>query len=65
MIDHNTKRYKRAYQSKTYQDKIYDRLNNNCIRCKILKGQLTDNDCDNNSLLSFLKLLQTKNQTEQ
>ena len=53
----NTKHFKKAHVLKVYDDKIYGELRNNTIRDKILSGELIADDCDNENVFQFLKLL--------
>ena len=40
-----------------YKDKIHERLRDNDIRDKILDGRLRRQDCDDERMFEFLKLL--------
>ena len=46
---------------KVYKDKIYNRLQNNDIRDRILKGRLDLNEYSNTDVYEFLMLLQQNN----
>ena len=57
IISHNRTYLKQAYQTKIYQDRIYKNIKKDIIRNKILSGNLSYKDCDNENVYQFLKLL--------
>ena len=57
IITYNEQHLKQAHSSIMYQDKIYKRLRENEIRDKILDGRLRRQDCDDDRVYEFLKLL--------
>ena len=62
IIKQNTMHFTKAHRSKAYQDKIYNKLQENNTRDKILAGQLTPEDCDNEEVFEFLSLLKNPQQ---
>jgi len=50
IIKHNKAHYKQAFESKGYTNSIYNKLLVESIRNKILKGELLEEDCDNNKV---------------
>ena len=64
--DYNTKHFKKAHNSIAYKDKICHKLNRNHVRDKMLNGNLQREDCDNEKVFRFMKLLQQHSrQTQQ
>ena len=57
IIMYNEQHLKQAHSSIMYKDKIYKKLRNNDIRDKILDGRLRKQDCDDERVYEFLKLL--------
>ena len=57
IIEYNKSLYKRAYTYEIYKSKIYKYLNRDYIRDKILNGYVILNNCENEIMLSFVKLL--------
>jgi len=53
----NRNHFKKAHSTPIYNDKIYNELRNNSIRDKILNGNLSRDECDNDNVYEFLKLL--------
>ena len=41
-----------------FQDKIYEKLQNNEVRERILNKKLQENECDNKEVFEFLSLLE-------
>ena len=54
---YNTQHFKQAHQSITYKDKIYEKLERDEIRDKVLNGNIRKEDCDDERMYQFLKLL--------
>ena len=54
---YNEYHLKQAHDSIMYKDKIYERLRDNDIWDKILDGRLRRQDCDDERIFEFLKLL--------
>ena len=52
----NRNHFKKAHSTPIYNDKIYNELRNNSIRDKILNGNLSRDECDNDNVYKFLKL---------
>jgi len=63
IMSYNTQHFKKAHASKVYNDKIYGELRNDTMRDKILNGELTSADCDNENVFEFLKLLHQNGRT--
>ena len=61
---HNTNHFKKAHESIAYKDKIYNKLRLNSIRDKILNGTLSEDDCDDERVFRFLKLLKQNGRSE-
>ena len=57
LIQFNTKYFKQAQNTNTFNDKIYNKLKNNKTWDKILKGTLEWNDCTYEKTFNFLLLL--------
>ena len=57
IIKFNETHFKQAFSSKEYKDKVYQKLINNTIRDKILKGKLEQSECSNKEVFQFLRLL--------
>ena len=62
--EHNTNHFKKAHRSIAYKDKIYDKLRRNPIRNKILSGTLRRDECDDERVYRFLKLLKQDGRSE-
>ena len=56
-MQHNYEHFQQAHNTDMYKDKIYEKLQKENIREKILNGQLQRNDCDSEKVYRFLKLL--------
>ena len=56
-MNYNQNHFKQAHQSEIHNDRIYAKLDNNKIRDKILNSQLMHDQCDNENVFGFLKLL--------
>ena len=54
---YNKKHFRQSYSSKAFKDRIYSQLKYNEVRDKILNGTLQRNECDNQDVYDFLKLL--------
>ena len=69
LIRFNRSHYQKAYETKVYQDKIYQKLGDNIIRNKILNRKLERDECEDQAVCDFLKLLEQlenlKNITQQ
>ena len=57
IAQHNKKHFRQAYSSKAFQDKIYTQLKCDEVRDKILNGAIKREDCDDQDVYDFLKLL--------
>ena len=57
IISHNEQHLKQAHSSIMCQDKMHKKLRDNEIRNKILDGRLRRDDCDDQRVCEFLKLL--------
>jgi len=55
--NYNKKHFRKAYLSKAFKDKIYTKLQIEQIRDKILNGALKSEECDNEDVYQFMKLL--------
>ena len=55
--EHNINYLKKAHYSNVFNDRIYKRLRENSVRNKILNGTLQREECDNENVYKFLKLL--------
>ena len=60
-MKYNTEHQKKAYQSEIYQDKIYNKLQEDRSHDKILNRILEKNECDSNAVFKFLQLLKVPN----
>ena len=65
IAEHNKQHFKQAYSSKAYKDRIYNGLQCDNIRDKILRGELEIEDCDDRDVYSFLTLLKNHRGEEQ
>ena len=63
IMTHNRKHFSKAHDTKIYKDKIYKQLQQNHMRDKILQGRLVEEDCDNQEVYDFLKLLKNPGQS--
>ena len=54
---YNINHFKKAHNSIAYKDKIYERLRQNSIWDKILNGILQREECNDEKVYRFLKLL--------
>ena len=61
IIDRNHQYYKKVMNTNAYNDKIYNMLQNNTIRNKILSRNLQESNCDNAEVFEFLQLLKDLN----
>ena len=61
IITYNRNHLKQAHHTKTYQDRIYKKSQKNKIRDKILSGTLSREECDDENVFQFLKLLKNHN----
>ena len=57
IMKYNKAHFKKACESKVYQDKIYFRLQDDEIRDKMLIERLAQEECNNEEVYDFLKLL--------
>jgi len=57
IVEYNVKHFHQAFASKAYKDKVYNKLNIDDIRDRILKGELEVEECDDEDVYSFLTLL--------
>ena len=57
IVEYNVKHFRQAFASKAYKDKVYNKLNIDDIRDRILKGELEVEECDDEDVYSFLTLL--------
>ena len=57
IVQHNVMHFRQGFDSKAYKDRIYEKLQIDQIRDKILQGELDISECDDNDIYSFLKLL--------
>ena len=62
--EHNTNHLKKAHHSNVFNDRIYKRLRENSVRDKILNGTLQREECDDENVYKFLKLLQQNRKEE-
>ena len=62
--DHNTNHFKKAHESIAYKDKIYEKLRMNSMRNRILNGTIRRDECDNERVYKFLKLLKQDGRSE-
>ena len=62
--DHNTRHFKKAHNSIAFKDRIYNQLKHNTVRDKILNGSLQREDCDDERVYCFLKLLKQNEEHE-
>ena len=56
-MQHNVVHYEQAFESKGHKDSICNKLPNDSIRNKILKGDLEESECDYKEVCRFLRLL--------
>ena len=56
-MKYNKKHFQKAHEIRIFKDKIYNKLRDNTIRERIIKGQLKREECDNKEVFKFLKLL--------
>ena len=64
-MEYNRENFQQAYQTKVYNDKIYNELKEDRVRNRILKGQLRREDCDDEDVFEFLSLLKQLENWEQ
>ena len=57
IINYSRNYYKKAFTSPIYQDKIYEQLNNDLIRNKILNSNLSWDNYDSKEVFEYLQLL--------
>lgn len=57
IIDHNENYFKKAKMSRAHNDEINENLKYETIRDKILRGELTLDDCDDENVCEFLNLV--------
>ena len=57
IMKYNKMHFTKAHKANIYNDKIYDKLQQDEIRDKILQGRLVEEDCDNREVFEFLQLL--------
>lgn len=57
IMEYNRSHFKKAHNSKVFNDKIYKELRNDNVRDKILNGTLQREECDDDNVYEFLKLL--------
>ena len=62
IINQNKNHLTKAHDSDIYNDKIHHSLKDDNVRDKILKGEITREDCDSNNIYEFLKLLKKPNE---
>ena len=53
----NENHFKKAHNTIAYKDKIYEKLREDHTRNKIIRGTLSRNECDDDRVYDFLKLL--------
>jgi len=61
LIEHNEMHFTKAHNTIAYRDKIYKKLRDNDVRNRILEGKLNREECDDERMYEFLKLLQRPN----
>ena len=59
IADYNTTHYSQALNTPMHQDRIYPKLQQDETRNTILDGTLGRENCDNEDIYQFLKLLKT------
>ena len=62
LISQNKKYYTKAINTKAYQDKVYDKLLEDDMRNRILKGTLKQEEYTYQDIYDFLQLLERINQ---
>ena len=62
---YNVKHFRQAFDSKAYKDKIYNKLNINKVRDKIINREVEVDDCDDEDVYSMLQLLKHTNERSQ
>ena len=65
LINQNLKHFKKVMLTKAYQDKIYEQLENNEVRDRIINGKLSRDKCDLEDVCEFLFLSQRSNRMVQ
>ena len=65
IAEQNLQHFRQAFSSKAYKDKIYEKLQCNDIRNKILKGELEIDQCDDADMHKFLSLLKKQSEENQ
>ena len=58
IITCNTSHFKKAYSSKIHNNRICKELRKDSIRDRILNGILQKEECDNDNIYEFSKILQ-------
>ena len=59
------KHFRQAFDSKAYKDKIYNKLNINEVRDKIINREVEVDDCDDEDVYSMLQLLKNTEERSQ
>ena len=62
--EYNYNHFKKAHNSIAFKDRIYKKLKRNTIRDKILNRILQRDECDDERVYRFLKLLQRDDERE-
>ena len=57
LLNYNVLHLIQAHYTIAYKDKVYNALRDDKVRERILKGEIQREDCDNNNMHYFLKLL--------
>jgi len=57
LVEHNKDHFTKAHATEIYRDRIYQKLGEEKVRDRILKGDLTREECDHENIFEFLKLL--------
>ena len=57
----NERYYKKVHEMNAFKEKIYEKLQEDSIRNKILAGELDSDDCDDKGVYEFLTLLKRNN----
>ena len=57
MIEYNRNHFKKAYQTKVYQDLIYSKIEEDDMQDKILRGDLLPEEYQSDEVYQFLSLL--------
>ena len=65
IVKQNLQHFRQAFSSKAYKDKIYNKLQCDDIRDKILTGELEIDECDDSDVYKFLILLKRQNEEDQ